>query len=208
MNDLPNNRCHWPGLEKWEIYQNYHDNQWGVPCYDDDLLFEMFVLESFHCGLSWLTILRKREAFRQAFDGFQPNLIAVYGEEKIQNLLENPGIIRHRGKIQATIGNAQAFLQVQEEFGSFFAYLWGFAGNQVHHHPMDLEGLTHNELSDNLAKDLKKRGFRFMGTVTAFSYLEAVGVMNNHATFCHCYVPEHLRHVSHPSQPKHLGVGS
>lgn len=157
---------------------------------DDGYLFEMLLLESFHCGLSWLLILRKREAFRQAFHGFSPEIIAGYGPEEVACLMENPGIVRNESKIRATIENARSFLQIQEEFGSFSAYLWGFTQNQVQYYPFD--GTTkRNALSDRVAKDLKKRGFRFMGSVTTFSYLEAVGVMNNHADYCCCYPGEH-----------------
>lgn len=176
-------RCQWKNLENSPIYMEYHDREWGVASYDEQYLFEMFLLESFHCGLSWLLVLKKREAFRKAFDNFDPVKIACYEEEKLQELLENKDIIRNKAKILATRQNARSFLQVVEEYGSFSSYIWSFTENQVQYHPFD--GLTtHNTLSDTVAKDLKKRGFKFMGTVTCYSYLEAIGVMNNHAEDC------------------------
>ncbi|MFI3313276.1 MAG: DNA-3-methyladenine glycosylase I [Eubacteriales bacterium] len=180
-------RCNWPNLEHTEIYQDYHDNQWGVATYDDGLLFEMFVLESFHCGLSWLLILKKRENFRKAFDQFDAEKIAAYDEAKVDELMQDTGIVRNRGKILATITNAKAYLKVVAEFGSFSDYLWDFTDHKVVYHPFD--GVTtRSELSDKVAKDLKKRGFKFMGTVTCHSYLEAIGIQNNHATNCYKFV--------------------
>ncbi len=176
-------RCKWPTLDKSEIYQEYHDNEWGVASYDDGYLFEMFVLESFHCGLSWLLILKKRDNFRKAFDNFDAQIISNYNEDKIEELLQNEGIVRNRAKILATIENAKAFLRVQAEFGSFCSYIWSFTDNKVFRQPFD--GKTdRNDLSNKVSLDLKKRGFKFMGTVTCFSYLEAIGVMNNHAPYC------------------------
>ncbi len=180
-------RCSWPNLENSQIYIDYHDNEWGVPSHDDAHLFEMFILESFHCGLSWLLILKKRDAFRKAFDNFDPNKIANYDEDKIMELLDNKEIVRNKAKILATIQNAKAYLKVVEEFGSFAKYLWSFTDNKVVYNPFD--GVTtKNELSDKVSKDLKKRGFKFMGTVTCFSYLEAVGIMNDHAENCYKFV--------------------
>ncbi len=180
------NRCSWPNLENSEIYIDYHDNEWGVESHDDKHLFEMFILESFHCGLSWLLILKKREGFRKAFDNFDAERISKYGEEKVAELMENADIVRNKAKILATVQNAKAYLKVVEEFGSFSNYLWGFTDNKVVYNPFD--GVTtRNELSDKVSKDLKKRGFKFMGTVTCFSYLEAVGIMNNHAEYCFKY---------------------
>ncbi len=176
-------RCRWPNLESSQLYMDYHDKEWGVPSHDDAHLFEMFVLESFHCGLSWLLILKKREAFRTAFDNFDPDIISRYDEEKISELLNNPDIVRNRAKILATIENAKAYLRVVEEYESFSNYLWGFTDNKVQSYPFD-GNMTRNELSDRVSKNLKKRGFKFMGTVTCFSYLEAVGIMNNHADYC------------------------
>ncbi len=181
-------RCNWPGLEKSELYQDYHDNEWGIASHDDAHLFEMFILESFHCGLSWLLILKKRDAFRRAFDNFDAEKIANYDDEKIAELLENQEIVRNKLKILATIQNAKSYLKVVSEFGSFSKYIWSFTDGKVVYNPFD--GVTtKNELSDRFAKDLKKRGFKFMGTVTAFSYLEAIGVMNDHAEYCYKHVP-------------------
>ncbi len=180
-------RCNWPNLEKSELYIDYHDHEWGVASFDDAHLFEMFILESFHCGLSWLLILKKRENFRKAFDNFDAQKIANYDENKIAELMTDEGIVRNKAKIIATIQNAKSYLKVVAEFGSFANYLWAFTDNKVVYNPFD--GLTtSNELSDKVAKDLKKRGFKFMGTVTCFSYLEAVGIMNDHATNCFKYV--------------------
>ncbi len=179
-------RCKWKNLEKDEIYQNYHDNEWGVASYEDDYLFEMLVLESFHCGLSWLIILKKRANFSRAFDNFDAEKIAQYDDKKIEELLTDCGIVRNKRKILATIDNAKVFLKVQKEFGTFSKYIWKFTDNKVESYPFDGER-TRNELSDTVAKDLKKRGFKFMGTVTCFSYLEAIGIMNNHATYCYKY---------------------
>ena len=179
-------RCSWPNLENSKLYQDYHDNEWGNPSYDDQHLFEMFILESFHCGLSWLIILKKRENFRQAFDHFDAKKIVQYDENKINELLLNEGIVRNKAKILATIQNARAFLQVVDTFGSFSNYLWSFTKHQVIYEPHDGK-ITHNELSNIVSKDLKKRGFKFMGTVTCFSYLEAIGIMNNHCPSCFRY---------------------
>lgn len=176
-------RCRWPNLENNDIYIDYHDNEWGIASYDDAYLFEMILLESFHCGLSWLLILKKREFFRKAFDNFDPKLIQAYDDTKVDELLENKDIVRNRAKILANIGNAKAFLEVQKEFGSFSDYIWSFTKGQIVYGDYD-QGFTKNDLSDRVSKDMKKRGFKFMGTVTTYSYLEAIGVMNNHSSTC------------------------
>lgn len=179
-------RCPWKGLEDSIEYQTYHDTQWGVPCKDDQALFELFILETFHCGLSWLLVLKKRTYFQEAYEGFDPMVVAEFGEDKVKQLMENPKLIRNRKKILASIENAKAFLAVVEEFGSFSDYLWGFTQHQVLYFPFD--GVTNrNEYSDTIAKDLKKRGFRFMGSVTCYSYLEAVGIFHNHSVDCDWY---------------------
>lgn len=178
-------RCPWANLEKHQNYINYHDNEWGIPSYDDNYLFEMILLESFHCGLSWLLILNKREEFRLAFDGFDPNKIKNYSEDKVEELVNNKAIIRHEGKIRAAISNAASFIKIQEEFGSFCDYIWSFTDREIVF--IDDRGVSKNELSDTLSKDLKKRGFKFMGSVTSYSYLEAIGVMNNHSPSCFKY---------------------
>ncbi len=186
------NRCAWPNLEKSDIYIDYHDNEWGIACHNDKHLFEMFILESFHCGLSWLLILKKRDAFRNAFDNFDAVKISNYGENKINELLQNKEIVRNKLKILATIQNAKMYLKIVDEFGSFSKYLWGFTNDKVVYIPFD-ETITRSELSDTVSKDLKKRGFKFMGTVTCHSYLEAVGIMNNHAKNCFKFVAEEKR---------------
>ncbi len=182
-------RCSWPNLENSETYIKYHDTEWGVASYEDKYLFEMFVLESFHCGLSWLLILNKREAFRKAFDDFDAKKIANYTEKKIEELMNDSSIVRNKAKILATIANAKAYLKVCEEFGSFSSYIWSFTDSKVLYFPFDGQ-TAKNELSDKVSKDLKKRGFKFMGSVTTFSYLEAIGVMNNHSEECFLFVKQ------------------
>jgi len=179
-------RCEWSNLENHSEYIEYHDSEWGVASYDNRHLFEMFILESFHCGLSWLIILKKREAFKIAFDGFNPYVIKDYGEEKITELLNNKGIVRNKLKILATINNAKRYIEVEKEFGSFSNYIWSFTDNKIIYGD-GVNYQTTNMLSDKVAKDLKTRGFKFMGTVTAYSYLEAIGVMNNHMKYCFRY---------------------
>lgn len=176
-------RCNWTGLTNSETYREYHDNEWGVESHDDRYLFEMFVLESFHCGLSWLIILNKRDAFKKAFDDFDPYLVREYTEEKMTKLVNNKDIVRHMGKIKAAVNNADCFIKVQEEFGSFDNYIWSFTNQEVVYNRDDVF-VTKNLLSDLVSKDLKKRGFKFMGSVTAMSYLEAIGILNNHSTKC------------------------
>ncbi|SHH89789.1 DNA-3-methyladenine glycosylase I [Clostridium grantii] len=176
-------RCNWKNLDRSETYKEYHDNEWGVASYGDDYLFEMLILESFHCGLSWLIILNKREAFKEAFDNFNPSIIKDYGETKVEELLSNKEIVRNEAKIRATINNALCFLKVQQEFGTFCEYIWSFTNNQIVYLEDDKIVQT-NDLSDKVSKDLKKRGFKFMGSVTTYSYLEAIGIMNNHISDC------------------------
>lgn len=179
-------RCQWGDYEKYPNYVEYHDTEWGVPSYDDSYLFEMFVLESFHCGLSWLIVLNKRENFRKAFDDFDYHKIKDYDEFKIEELMHNDGIIKNKAKILATIKNAKAFIKVQEEFGSFSDYIWSFSDHKV----VFGDGLTNqttSPLSDKISKDLKKRGFSFMGTVTTKSYLQAIGIENDHMSYCFRY---------------------
>lgn len=177
-------RCDWCGSDP--LYVAYHDEEWGVPVHDDRKLFEFLVLESAQAGLSWITILRKRENYRQAFDGFDPGKVARYDEEKIMELLSNEGIIRNRKKIEAAINNAQRFLEVQKEFGSFDAYIWSFVGGK----PKINAWKTLQEVpatspeSDALSKDLKKRGFEFLGTTTCYAHMQATGMINDHLVDC------------------------
>lgn len=175
-------RCSWVD-EKSELYIRYHDEEWGVPVYDDEKLFEMLLLECFQAGLSWITILKKREAFYRAFDGFDRAKIAGYGEEKVEALMQDAGIIRNRGKITAAIKNAAVFGEIQKEYGSFSTYLWGFTGGKIIRNQDDAVRTT-TELSDRVSKDLKKRGMRFVGSVTIYSYLQAVGVVDDHEKKC------------------------
>lgn len=183
MNDVK--RCHWCP-EKDSLYCAYHDQEWGVLRMEDAYLFEMLVLESFQAGLSWACILHKREAFRSAFDGFDPVKIASYSEEKIEALMHDTGIVRNRRKILATIKNAQVFLSILEEWGTFQTYLESFTKGKIFYE----QGRTHSKLSDDLSKDLKRRGVRFFGTTIAYSYLQAVGIIDSHEKDCFLYKGE------------------
>ena len=177
-------RCGWVGKE--DIYVKYHDEEWGVPVRDDAKQFEFLILETFQAGLSWITILRKRENFRQAFDQFDYKKIAQYNEAKIQSLLENEGIIRNQLKIRATVSNAIAFMEVQKEFGSFTDYIWGFVnGKSVNEKRKSIKEVpATNDISDRLSKDLKKRGFKFVGSTVVYAHLQATGLINDHTTDC------------------------
>ena len=177
-------RCSW--CEKDDLYRKYHDEEWGRPVYDDKVIFEFLVLESFQAGLSWHTILKKRENFRTAFDNFDYEKIATYDETKIQQLMQNTGIIRNRLKISATINNAQRFQEVQSEFGSFSDYIWTFVGGKplVNHFKTLNEVPATTEISDQLSKDLKRRGFKFLGSTVMYAHMQATGVVNDHITDC------------------------
>ena len=172
-------RCCWAN-PKNERYIRYHDEEWGVPVYDDGKLFEMLVLECFQAGLSWECVLNKREAFRAAFDGFDLDTVCAYGEDKLEALRNDPGIIRNRLKIQAAVTNARVFREIQREYGSFAGYLWHWTAGKV----ICETGLTHSELSDRISKDLKKRGMKFVGTTVIYAYLQAVGVIYSHDGGC------------------------
>lgn len=180
-------RCGW--CEGDKLYENYHDTEWGVPVYDDEKLFEFLVLETFQAGLSWLTILRKRENFRRAFDDFDYRKVAGYPEEKILELLDDAGIIRNKLKVRATVSNAVAFMKVQEEFGSFSKYIWGFVDNE----PQQNQVVNYKEApattptSDRLSKDLKKRGFKFVGSTVIYAHMQATGMVNDHELSCFRY---------------------
>ena len=177
-------RCAW--CEKDDLYRNYHDKEWGKPIYDDETIFEFLILESFQAGLSWYTILAKRENFRAAFDYFDYQKIAQYSEEKVEELIQNTGIIRNRLKILATINNAQKFMEVQKEFGSFSKYIWGFVNHEpIINRPKTLKEVpATTEISDALAKDLKKRGFKFMGSTVVYAHMQATGMVNDHVEDC------------------------
>lgn len=172
-------RCEWANPNN-DLYVRYHDEEWGVPVHDDHKLFEMLILECFQVGLSWECVLNKREAFRQAFDGFDLDKVCAYGEEKLEELRENKRIIRNRLKIKAAVGNARVFREIQKEYGSFSDYLWHWTENQVVYE----KGLASSPLSDAISKDLKKRGMKFVGTVIIYSYLQAVGVIYSHGEGC------------------------
>ncbi len=178
-------RCIWVD-EKSELYKDYHDYEWGVPVYDDEKLYEMFLLETFQAGLSWITILKKREAFREAFDQFNVKKIALYDETKIMELLNNEKIIRSKRKIMAAVKNAKIFINIQNEFGSFSKYIWGFSNNQIIKN-IDDNLKTTSKLSDDISNDLKKRGMSFVGSITIYSYLQAIGIVNDHELDCFCY---------------------
>lgn len=177
-------RCAW--CEKDDLYRNYHDNEWGKPVYDDDKLFEFLILETFQAGLSWYTILKKRENFRAAFDHFDYKKVANYGEEKVQELLQNAGIIRNQLKIRGTIANAIAFMKVQEEFGSFSKYIWNFTdGKPIENQRKSLREIpATTPLSDAISKDLKKRGFKFVGSTVVYAHMQATGMVNDHIEDC------------------------
>ena len=177
-------RCAW--CEKDDLYRNYHDKEWGKPIYDDETIFEFLILESFQAGLSWYTILAKRENFRAAFDYFDYQKIAQYSEDKVEELIQNTGIIRNRLKILATINNAQKFMEVQKEFGSFSKYIWGFVNHEpIVNRPKTLKEVpATTEISDALAKDLKKRGFKFMGSTVVYAHMQATGMVNDHVEDC------------------------
>jgi DNA-3-methyladenine glycosylase I len=178
-------RCAW--CEKDDLYRNYHDNEWGKPVYDDATIFEFLILETFQAGLSWYTVLAKRENFRKAFDKFDLIKIANYSEDKISKLAEDTGIIRNKLKIKATVTNAQAFIKVQEEFGSFSKYIWGFVdGKPIDNKPKNLnEVKATTPISDALSKDLKKRGFKFVGSTVMYAHMQATGMVNDHVVDCH-----------------------
>lgn len=180
-------RCGWVNQDP--LYIEYHDMEWGVPVYDDRLLFEFLNLEGAQAGLSWYTILKKRENYRKAFDHFDPDKIAAYDEQKIEELLHNEGIVRNKLKINAVVTNAKAFLKVVDEFGSFSEYIWSFVGGKpIQNHFQDLSEVpAQTEISDKLSKDLKKRGFKFVGSTICYAFMEAVGMVNDHITTCHCY---------------------
>jgi DNA-3-methyladenine glycosylase I len=184
-------RCQWTG--NWDdiddIMVRYHDEEWGVPKHDDRRLFEDLLLDGAQAGLSWLTILRRRENYRQAFDNFEPLKVAAYDEAKIEELLQNPGIIRNRQKVNSAVRNAQAFVKVQEEFGSFDAYIWGFVGGKPIQNAWQTvsELPAKTELSEAVSKDLKVRGFSFVGPTIVYAFMQAVGIVNDHTVDCFRY---------------------
>jgi DNA-3-methyladenine glycosylase I len=184
MSPTSHTRCAWCGTDP--LYVAYHDDEWGVPVHDDRLLFEMLILEGAQAGLSWITILRKRENYRKAFDGFRAARIARYDARRIRTLLADAGIVRNRLKIQATIGNARAFLDVQKECGSFDRYIWQFVGGKpvVNRRGSMKDVPASTPESDAMSKDLKKRGFRFVGSTICYAFMQAVGMVNDHTADC------------------------
>lgn len=180
-------RCPW--CEGNELYIRYHDQEWGVPVMDDNKQFEFLVLESAQAGLSWLTVLKKRENYRQAYDNFNPDKVSRYSEKKLAKLLSDPGIIRNRKKIEASVNNARLFLDIQKEFGTFSGYIWGFTGNEpvVNSWKSLSEVPANTELSDTISKDLKKRGFKFLGSTIIYAHLQATGIVNDHLVDCFRY---------------------
>ncbi len=176
--------CPWPSDDLLMI--EYHDAEWGVPLHDDRKLFEFMVLDAFQAGLSWRTVLHKRENFRKAFDNFEPEVIAGYSEEKITELLQDAGIIRNRAKIRGTVENAMAFLKVKEEFGAFDRYIWQFTGGTtIQNNLTSLSNIpVSSPESDAMSRDLKKRGFKFVGTTICYAFMQAAGMVNDHLTGC------------------------
>ncbi len=184
---MTKHRCGWCVGDP--LYEGYHDQEWGVPVYDDQTIFEFLILETFQAGLSWITILRKRENFREALDAFDYKKIAAYSEAKLEELLQNPGIIRNKLKVKATVSNAQDFIKIQEEFGCFSKYIWGF----LNHKPVQNSLKNYKEapattaISDALSKDLKKRGFKFTGSTVVYAHMQATGMVNDHEVNCYRY---------------------
>ncbi len=177
-------RCAW--CEKDDLYRNYHDNEWGKPVYDDQILFEFLILETFQAGLSWYMVLAKRENFRKAFANFDYKIVAEFNEDKIQELLLDAGIVRNKLKVRAAVSNAIAFMKVQEEFGSFSKYIWNFVdGKPIDNNRKSLKEITSTTpLSDVISKDLKKRGFKFVGSTVVYAHMQATGMVNDHVEDC------------------------
>ena len=183
---MPDGRCTWPGTDPQ--YLAYHDKEWGVPEWDSRALFEKLVLDGFQAGLAWITILRKREAFRKAFAGFDPDIIATWGTSEVERLLQDPGIVRHRGKIEATITNARAWQRIEAEQG-FSDFLWSYvAGAPLQNHWTAMNQVpASTQISERLSKDLKKAGFKFCGPTIVYAFMQAVGMVNDHLVSCPCH---------------------
>ena len=181
------NRCSWVGSDP--LYVAYHDQEWGVPVHDDHLLFEFLILEGMQAGLSWAIILKKRDNFRRAFDGFEPQRVAQYGDEKVAALLADPGIVRNRLKISAAIRNARSFLEIQHKYGSFDTYIWQFVGGKpkVNAWRNLTEIPASTPESDTMSKDLARRGFKFVGSTICYAFMQAVGMVNDHTVDCYRY---------------------
>ena len=182
--DLTKKRCFWCNLKN-PIYVAYHDHEWGVPCHDEQKLYEYFILETFQAGLSWECILNKRENFRKVYDGFDIDKVCNYGDEKLNELMQDAGIIRNRAKLRASVNNSRIYREITREYGSFDAYLQSFTEGKVIREP-DIS-ITTSPLSDALSADLKKRGMSFVGSTTIYAFLQAIGVINSHTKDCFCY---------------------
>ncbi|MDG1494772.1 MAG: DNA-3-methyladenine glycosylase I [Porticoccaceae bacterium] len=182
-----NKRCSWCGDDP--LYQQYHDREWGVPCRDDQTLFEFVVLEGAQAGLSWITVLRKRETYRKAFADFDVQRVAAFDGSDIERLLQDPGIVRNRLKVASTISNARHFIELQNEYGSFSDYIWSFVDDTPVINHWDSLGQipVSTELSDKISKEMKKRGFKFFGTTICYAFLQAMGLVNDHTTDCFRY---------------------
>jgi len=181
-------KCPW--CNGSELYEKYHDEEWGVPVYDDGIHFEFLVLESAQAGLSWITILKKRENYRVAYDDFNPEVVSLYDADKIEELINNSGIIRNRRKIEASINNAKVFLEIQKEFGTFTKFIWSFVENKAIVNGLDalIDMPAKTELSERVSKVLKKRGMKFLGPVIMYAHLQATGIVNDHLTSCERYL--------------------
>ena len=193
---MKKSRCSWCGEDP--LYMTYHDKEWGVPVYTENVLFEYLLLETFQAGLSWITILRKRQHFSEAFDNFDYQKIALYDHKKYEELIENKGIIRNKLKIKSAVGNAKAFIEIQKEFGSFSTYIWKFTD----HKPLNNNWESTDQipastkLSEEISKDLKKRGFKFVGATVVYAFMQAIGLVNDHVSTCfrhHEIRDEHLK---------------
>lgn len=182
-------RCSWATTD---LYKEYHDNEWGKPVHNDNKLFEMLILEGMQAGLSWLTILNKREAFRIAFDNFDYNKVALYDDEKVEELMQNSGIVRNRLKIKSAITNAQQFIKIRETYGSFDSFIWSYVNNTpiLNQFQKETDIPARTVLSDKISKDLKKLGFKFVGSTIIYAYMQAIGIVNDHVKDCHLYVKE------------------
>lgn len=188
-------RCSWAPLDNPD-YVQYHDEEWGVPVHDDHKLFEMLTLEGAQAGLSWSTILAKRATYRQAFANFDPMNVSRFSNKKVEQLLQNPGIVRNRLKVESTVSNAKAFLKIQQEYGSFDQYLWSFVnGTPIQNHFKKLSAVpAETPLSKQISKDLKKRGFRFVGPTIIYAFMQAIGMVNDHTVDCFRYQPLAISH--------------
>lgn len=184
---MTKHRCGW--CEGDALYEAYHDEEWGVPVYDDATIFEFLILETFQAGLSWITVLRKRDNFRKAFDNFDYKRIATYSQAKMDDLLLDAGIIRNKLKVRATVTNAQAFMKIQDEFESFSKYIWAFVDGKPIKNKVDYykNAPANTEISDALSKDLKKRGFKFVGSTVVYAHMQATGMVNDHEINCFRY---------------------